>query len=82
MVKKDNTLIKKTSLISFIKNKKVSRLDGKFISFLDKYFLEELDKIIDLAKESALINGRKTLKKQDIEYAIDKLQDKEVSWEI
>ena len=57
-------------------------MDSDFVSFLDKYIYENLNLVLDLCNENALIHGRKTLKKEDVEYAINQLSEKKDSWEI
>jgi histone H3/H4 len=79
---KDNSLIKKNNLIVLMKQHGVNRVDKESINCLENETANFLDKVVLLLKEEMTINGRKTLRKQDVKKAIKKLNHKETFWEI
>lgn len=80
--KKANTLIKKRTLVEKIKKTGIRRTAPNSILVLEKYFKRKLEEIMEITKEKMIIQGRKTMKKTDVEKAIKELEKKENSWEI
>jgi histone H3/H4 len=63
----NNTLIKRNQLIKFLKEKRIERASPKALTEIEKLIKNYLAKTLDKAKENMTINGRTTLKKQDIQ---------------
>lgn len=78
-IKKANMLIKKKNLIIEMKKLGIKRVSMDSILPLEKYFKEKLSNLISALKEEMIINGRKTLKKEDIKKILEK---EEEFWEI
>lgn len=81
-IKKDNTLIKKKNLILELKKLGIKRVSPEAIIFLEKYLEKNLLNLSVNLKEELIVNGRKTLFKQDIENVLKNMQKKENSMEI
>jgi len=80
--KKDNTLIKRKNLILELKKEGIKRVNLKAAIFLEQYFKKSLGVMAKLLKEEMLIQGRKTLKKEDIEKILEKMKTNEEDFEI
>ena len=75
-----NTLIKRNNLIKLLNKEGIGRASPKAIKEIGKKIQFYLKKIIKKAKENMAINGRTTLKKEDIEYP--EAQQEKMAWEI
>jgi len=80
--KKVNTLIKRNNLILELKERGISRASPDSLLLLEKYFRETLRKMAEILKEEITTQGRKTLKKEDVKVAIERIKREEELWEI
>ncbi|MBI2452022.1 NFYB/HAP3 family transcription factor subunit [Candidatus Pacearchaeota archaeon] len=82
--KKVNTLIKRKNLIKKLKENGIKRVNPNALVYLEKNLEEKLKNLMLILKDEMTIRGRKTLKKEDISFALEKLKDKkqETNWEI
>ncbi len=80
--KKINTLIKRKNLVSKLKGAGIKRASSNAILLLERYVEENLDKIINALKEEMVTQGRKTLKTEDINNVLDKINKKEDFFEV
>ncbi len=76
MVKKTNALIKR-NVEDVLRQKGIKRVNSEVFPVLEDHFFEELDKISDMLKEEITIQGRKTLKKEDVKKVLDKMKEEE-----
>ena len=79
---KDNSLIKRKRLVIELKKLGINRASPQAISFLEHTLKKNLIKIIEILKEEMTIQGRKTLKKEDVKNVLNKLKKQEDYWEI
>lgn len=77
---KTNALIKRGNLIKELREGGIERANIKAVLSIEKYFKDSLENIIKALKEEIDIQGRKTLKKEDVEKVLSKKQ--ETFWEI
>ena len=80
--KKDNILIKRNKLVLMMKKAGIKRINKECFNLIEKDITAYLIKFTETLKEETLINGRETLKKEDVEKVINRLQKKENNWEI
>lgn len=80
--KKNNTLIKRKNLILRLKKAGLERLNPDSVLFLEEYFDENLDKMINSLKEEVIIQGRKTLRKKDVQNVLKKIKKEDIFWEV
>ena len=66
---KNNTLFKRKNLLEIAKKNKI-KLSKDSIKEIEFSVSKYLEKVFKLSKENSVINGRKILKKQDIEDAV------------
>jgi len=78
--KKDNTLLKRNNLLFALKKRGIKRVSPTSLFILEDILEKNLLKAINLLKEEMIINGRKTLKKEDIKSVFEK--KKPNFWEI
>lgn len=76
----NNTLIKRNNLIKLINKEGINRTSPEALIEIEKEIKTNITQIIKKAKENMIVNGRATLKKEDIE-SFDKIK-KEKVWEI
>lgn len=60
-------LIKRISMMRLLKEAGISRISSGAIKCIDKKIEENLKKMAPILKEEAIIRGRKTIKKEDVE---------------
>lgn len=65
--KRENTLIKANKLQSMLKKQGIQRTSPKALNEINKKITLYVTNLIESSKESMIVNGRKTLKKEDIE---------------
>lgn len=80
--KKNNILIKKSGLISVVNNFGIKRINPEALVFIENYVRNELERVSKLLKQEIDTHGRKTVKKEDVLAVIEKMSNKEDSWEI
>lgn len=80
--KKDNALIKRKNLILELKKEGIKRVNLKAAIFLEQYLKKYLSDMAKLLKEETLIQGRKTLKKEDVEKILEKMKGEKKGFEI
>ena len=80
--KKVNTLIKRSNLILELKKGGILRVSPDSLLLLESYFREKLRTLVEVLKEELITHGRKTLKKEDIKSAIERIKKEEELWEI
>ena len=73
-INKTNTLIKRKNLILMLKEQKI-RSNKEAINLLEQKFEGLINIIIKNLKEEITIQGRKTLKKEDIEKIFTKKEE-------
>lgn len=78
--KKNNTLIKRRNLILQIKKAGIKRISPDAVYLLERELEKNLSNIIEKIKEEIIIQGRKTVKEQDVKNVFSKT--KEEFWEI
>lgn len=78
----NNTLIKRKNLLILIKKAGIKRISKDALDLMEQYFKDELNILSNLLREEIMVNGRKTLKKEDILQVIDSLNKKDISWEV
>ncbi len=78
--KKNNTLIKRRNLILQIKKAGIKRISPDAVYLLERELEKNLRNIIEKIKEEIIIQGRKTVKEQDVKNVFSKT--KEEFWEI
>jgi len=76
MVKNANALIKR-NVEEVLREKGIKRVNSEVFLALEDYFSSELDMIADGLKEEIAIQGRKTLKKEDVEKVLEKMKEEE-----
>jgi histone H3/H4 len=64
---KINSLIKRRNLALFMKSKGIDRINPIALNLLEKEIESVIEKMAKVLKERMLINGRKTLRKEDME---------------
>jgi len=74
---KDNTLIKEKNLILELNKKGIRNISKDSLKMIEKHLLDYLQNLSEILKEEMIINGRKTLKKEDVEKALLKLHEEE-----
>ncbi|MEM4271849.1 MAG: NFYB/HAP3 family transcription factor subunit [Candidatus Pacearchaeota archaeon] len=74
---KNNTLIKRSKLSSFLKEKGIRRISPHAIRIIEQAVKSHLAKIAIIAKENMTINGRKTITDKDITKALESEAEKE-----
>jgi len=79
---KVNTLIKRKNLVLKLKTLGVKRVSPESVLFLEKFLEDNLEKIIEVAKEKMIVNGRKTLVEEDVKKALENLNKKEEGFEV
>lgn len=78
--RKINSLIKRRNLVKELRSGGIKRTNSKAVLLIEKYFQNSLENVIRELKEEITIQGRKTLKKEDVEKV---LSEKQVNfWEI
>ena len=81
--KKSNKLIKRKNLILELRRQGVKRANSDALYLLEKYLEKNLSKLINEIKEERDIQGRKTIKKQDVKKVLSKDKaNKEIDFEI
>jgi histone H3/H4 len=80
--KENSNLLIKKKLILSLKKHKIQGSNKEALDLISSYLESELDKILKLTKEELTISGRKTLKKEDVNKAINSLKKESSSWEI
>ncbi len=83
--KSDNTLIKRKNLISMLKKAGISRVSKEALEETERITKDYIDKMILFIKENMIVNGRKTLTREDVKKAVESIVQrgiKEESWEI
>ena len=78
----NNTLIKRKNLLILIKKAGIKRISKDALDLMEQYFKDELNILSKLLREEIAVNGRKTLKKEDIHQVISMLNKKDISWEV
>ena len=81
-IKKTNALIKRKNLITRLKKEGITRASLVVVKGIEKEIDKHLLSILVLLKEELIVNGRKTLKKEDVLNAVKKLKNKEDYWEV
>jgi histone H3/H4 len=79
--KKDNTLIKSSSLKKAIYQTGIKRVNKKALECLEAMLSERIEEKLDILAHKLAAKGKKTLEKGDIE-EISKKEGKESYWEI
>ena len=74
--KKDNILVK-CKLIEEIKKTGIKRINIGSIIFLEKYVLYELRGIFKALNEELIVNGKKTLDRNDIKNVLNRIKKKD-----
>ena len=81
--KKSNKLIKRKNLILELRRRGIKRANSDALYLLEKYLEKNLSKLINEIKEERDIQGRKTIKKQDVKKVLSKDKaNKEIDFEI
>ena len=82
--KKDNALflLKRKSLVSEMRKKGINRAGSDALFLLEDYILRELDHVFNGLKEEMVTNGRKTLKKEDVQNFFEKMKKEEEAWDV
>ena len=81
--KKSNKLIKRKNLILELRRQGVKRANSDALYLLEKYLEKNLSKLINEIKEERDIQGRKTIKKQDVKKVLSEDKaNKEIDFEI
>ena len=81
--KKSNKLIKRKNLILELRRQGIKRANSDALYLLEKYLEKNLSKLINEIKEERDIQGRKTIKKQDVKKVLSKDKaNKEIDFEI
>ncbi len=80
--KKDNALIKRKNLILRLKNAGIGRVSVEGVLALERVLEKKLEGITEILKEEMIVQGRKTLKKEDVENVVKKIEDRGDDWEI
>ena len=75
--KKVNTLIKRKVLDLKIREGGITRVSPGAFLVLEKYFSDELEKIINSLAEQVVVQGRKTLKGEDVKKVLSKMKEEE-----
>ncbi len=70
---KFSNLLIKRNLIAKLNKSGINRLSQNAINSIESHIQEYLDKLLITLKHEITINARKTLKKEDVEKAIKKL---------
>tara|TARA_Y100000310_G_scaffold345610_1_gene467285 strand:- start:5829 stop:6074 length:246 start_codon:yes stop_codon:yes gene_type:complete len=76
MVRKNNALIRK-NVEEILRKKGIKRVNSEVFFVLEHYFSSELDRIVDGLKEEIAIQGRKTLKKEDVKKVLERMKEEE-----
>jgi hypothetical protein len=79
---KDNTLFKRKNLVLEMKEAGITRASSESLVLLEKYALKSFQKLFEILKEEMGIHGKKTLKGEDVESGIRRLNKIESNWEI
>jgi histone H3/H4 len=77
-----NTLIKRKNLIAKLKKSGIKRTSPDAITALEKNISETFNRLIIILKERIVTQGRKTLRKEDVNFALDSLQQEDNYWEV
>ena len=77
-----NSLIKRKNLFLKMKKAGIKRVNPESISFIENALEDFLGRLVGGLSEEMSIHGRKTLKKDDVENVLEKIEKKEESWEI
>jgi len=81
--KKSNKLIKRKNLILELRRQGIKRANSDALYLLEKYLEKNLSKLINEIKEERDIQGRKTIKKQDVKKVLSEDKaNKEIDFEI
>ena len=75
--KKDKSLIKRKNLIKILNQNGIKRITKDAILTLEKNMEKYLEEILEPLKQETIIQGRKTLKKEDVENVIEKMNEEE-----
>ncbi len=75
--KKDKSLIKRKNLIKILNQNGIKRITKDAILTLEKNMEKHLEEILEPLKQETIIQGRKTLKKEDVENVIEKMNEEE-----
>ena len=70
------------NLLILIKKAGIKRISKDALDLMEQYFKDELNILSKLLREEIAVNGRKTLKKEDIHQVISMLNKKDISWEV
>ena len=79
---KANALIKRSNLVLEMKKQGIRRTSKDSILLLEKYLNDFLQDMLKMLKQEIIINGRKTLKKEDISNVLKKIKEAGEYWEI
>ena len=77
----NNTLIKRKGIVAKLRKQKITRIDKEAINSINEVIEDILSSFFIALKEEMTINGRKTLKKEDIKNVLKKMKE-ENFWEI
>jgi len=77
-----NALIKRKNLLLKLKECGIKKTKKKALFLIEDLLEKNATKIILLAKEGMIINGRKLLQEEDIKNAAKKMAKEEAGWEI
>lgn len=77
---KPNTLIKQKALIELMNSLGISRISPKCLLLIEKHVRNTLEQLSTELKDEMLVQGRKTLKKEDILKVLSK--NKATPWEV
>ncbi len=80
---KDNILIKRKNLLILAKTHGL-RLSRESFKDIEMFIKEFIEKILRIAKEEATIKGRKTISREDVNEAFDKINQRKekINWEV
>jgi len=79
---KDNSLIKRKNLVLMMKKEGIMNISKDSLDLLEGEIERYLESLVVLMKEEMLINGRRTLKKEDVRVVLDDRNKKEDVWEV
>lgn len=81
---KINALIRRKNIVLTLRENRIKNISKDSLDMLENIMENYLKRIIPLLREELIINGRKTLKKEDVAKVLEKIQPKEefLNWEI
>jgi len=81
--KKDNVLLfKKKGLIAEMRGKGITRVSPEALLLLEDCFRKDLGHIFEGLREEMITNGRKTLKKEDVQKVFWRIKKEEEAWDV